>query len=274
MAAPDVPYRFEYELEVRATPTQVWEAIASAEGISAWMVPAELEPRPGGAVVFHMGPEPDMASHGRVTDFEPSHRIVYEEDWAGLAGQDGSGTTPLVTEFLVEARSGGTCVVRVVTSAYGVGAEWEQEFFDEMGRGWAPMLDNLRLYLTHFPGQRVTSMAADTAVDAPPGTALDAVRAALGVRAAGDAVDVLGLRGRIERSLEHHLLVHLDPPIAGLLSIHSFGTEGESVVHLLGYLFADDAPQYADRNQPEWQQWLAGAAAAATASAQADRRPG
>ena len=45
MTTPDTPYRFELELTVPATPEQVWDAIASAEGISAWMLPTELDPR-------------------------------------------------------------------------------------------------------------------------------------------------------------------------------------------------------------------------------------
>lgn len=267
MAIPDVPYRFEYELEVPAPPAQVWEAIASAAGISAWMMPAEIEPRVGGAVVFHMGPDPEMTSRGRITGFEPSQRLVYEEDWAALMGQDGSGTTPLVTEFLVEARSGGSCVVKVVTSAFGVGAEWEREFFDEMGWGWASMLDNLRLYLTHFPGQRATPLFVDATVAASPEAALDAVGAALGAGAVGDGVEANGLQGRVERLIERHLLVVLDPPIAGLLSVFSFGTDSESTVHLTGHLFADEAGGYVDKNLEAWKQWLAEASAGALAPA-------
>jgi hypothetical protein len=38
-------------------------------------------------------------------------------------------------------------VIRVVSSAYGSGADWENEFFDEMIDGWVAMLDNLA---THF----------------------------------------------------------------------------------------------------------------------------
>ena len=109
MTTPDTPYRFELELTVSATPEQVWDAIASADGISAWMLRTELDPREGGAVKFHMGP--DGASEGTVTAFEPTRRIAYEEDWATLVGHAGADVTPLVTEFLVEARSGGTCVV-------------------------------------------------------------------------------------------------------------------------------------------------------------------
>ena len=52
----------------------------------------------------------------------------------------GAPVTPLATEFLVEAQSGGTCVLRVVSSAFGTGADWEQEFFDEMERHVAAVL--------------------------------------------------------------------------------------------------------------------------------------
>ena len=67
MTTPDIPHRFEFELTVSATPEQVWDAIASADGISAWMLRTELDPRVGGAVKFHMGP--DGASEGTVTAF-------------------------------------------------------------------------------------------------------------------------------------------------------------------------------------------------------------
>src|SRR5262245_46580024 len=121
MTTPDVPHHFEVELSVSGTPEQVWHAIASAEGLSAWLMPTDLEPRDGGAITFHMGPDPDAVSRGHVTAFEPNRRITFEEDWAALVGQPGADVTPLVTEFLVEAASGGTCVVRVVTSAFGTG---------------------------------------------------------------------------------------------------------------------------------------------------------
>ena len=56
----------ERTYEVAATPDQVWEAIATADGISAWMVPTRLDPQIGGAVSFDLG---DFWSHGIVTDY-------------------------------------------------------------------------------------------------------------------------------------------------------------------------------------------------------------
>jgi uncharacterized protein YndB with AHSA1/START domain len=268
MTTPNVPHRFEVELEVPGTPEQVWRAIATAEGITSWMMPAEIDARPGGAVTFHMGPGAD--SHGRVTAVEPGRRLAYEEDWASLVGQAGADVSPLVTEFLVEARSGGTCAVRVVTSAFGTGAGWEKEFWDQMGTGWAPMLDNLRLYLTHYPDQHATSLFAAAAF---PGTApeeaIAAVRRAAAADAVGGEVTARGVRGRLERSIERHFLLHLDEPVPGLLSFYSFAGDGAGTVHLQGYLFSDAAPGYVEREQPGWQAWLDGIAADVAASGRA-----
>jgi uncharacterized protein YndB with AHSA1/START domain len=258
MTTPDVPHRFEYELEVPGTPEQVWHAIATAEGLTSWMAPTEIDVRPGGALTFHMGP--GSASHGQVTAVEPSRRIVYEEDWATLVGEAGAPVTPLVTEFVVEARAGGTCVVRVVTSAFGIGADWEHEFFDEMETGWVPMLDNLRLYLTHFPGQHATALfAGATFPGTTPEAAMAAVRRSIGADAVGDPVTVRDLHGRLERSIDRHCVVRVDEPLPAFLSFRSHGAD-DSVVHLQGYLFSEAAPGYVAREEPGWQAWLDGVA--------------
>ena len=139
-----VEHRMERTYEVAATPEQVWDAIATADGISAWMVPTRLDPQIGGAVSFDVG----FWSHGIVTDYAPTRRFAYAEPWPiadhmPTADHDLSSLTPIATEFLIESASGGSCVIRVVTSAYGSGADWENEFFAEMIAGVIPLLDNL-----------------------------------------------------------------------------------------------------------------------------------
>jgi uncharacterized protein YndB with AHSA1/START domain len=220
------------------------------------MGPTELDARLGGEVVFHMGPGPDDVSKGRVTAFQPSRRFAYEEDWASLVGRSGADVTPLATEFLVEAASGGTCVVRVVTSAFGVGAEWEHEFFDEMVTGWGPTIDNLRIYMTHFPGQRVNTMWAGTEIAAEPEDAITALRDALGVAEVGDAVAARGIDGRLERSVPRHVLLVVERPVPGFLSFFAFGGEHVANLHMQGHFFGDGAASYVDREQPQWHAWL------------------
>jgi uncharacterized protein YndB with AHSA1/START domain len=149
-AEPDrAEHRMERTYEVAATPEQVWDAIATADGISAWMVPTRLDPRIGGEVSFDLG---EFTSTGVVTDYTPNRRFAYEEPWPvadhmPTARHDLSSVTRIATEFLIESASGGSCVIRVVSSAYGSGADWENEFFDEMIDGWFAMLDNLATHL-------------------------------------------------------------------------------------------------------------------------------
>jgi uncharacterized protein YndB with AHSA1/START domain len=162
-----VDHRAERTYEVAATPEQVWDAIATAAGISAWMVPTRLDPRIGGEVSFDLG---GFTSTGVVTDYTPNHRFAYQEpwpiadqpedvpaemvEWFDAAGvplsqvhRDLSSVTPIATEFLIESSSGGSCVIRVVSSAYGSGADWEHEFWAEMVDGWSALLDNLVVHL-------------------------------------------------------------------------------------------------------------------------------
>jgi uncharacterized protein YndB with AHSA1/START domain len=254
MTTPNVPHRFELELTVDATPEQVWRAIASAEGISAWMMPTELDPREGGLVKFDMGPE--MSSIGKVTAFEPTRRLAYEEDWASLAGHPTDGVTPLLTEFLVEAKSGGTCIVRVVTSAYGSGADWENEFWSGMTSGWAPILDNLRVYLGHFADQASTSVSATTTVAGTSEDAVGRVAAALGVGAVGDAVDSHGFVGTVERVIHEHFLLRLERPAPALVTCFSWGAEGAVSITLSAYLYGAEGAEQAETVQTSLQACL------------------
>jgi uncharacterized protein YndB with AHSA1/START domain len=255
MTTPNVPLRMELTFEMPGTPEQVWHAIASAAGISAWMMPTDFEEREGGAVSFHMG---ETSSDGTVTGWDPPRRLVYEEpDWAALGGHEGASVTPLVSEFLVEAQSGGTCVLRVVSSAFGTGADWEREFIDEMEKGWAPMFEHLRLYLTHFPDQQATTLWLDAQVPGTTDSVHAALLQALGVDTAGQAVVTHGLTGEVHRITESGVTLRLTDSIPGYLSIWTNGMGDDTVmVGLVGYLFSDAAPAYVKREEAAWKAWI------------------
>lgn len=252
---PDVPLRMELTFALPGTAEEVWRAIATANGITSWFLPTDLDEREGGSIVTHMG---ESESPGTVTGWEPPRRFAYEEpDWAALAGHEGAPVTPLATEFLIEAQSGGTCVLRVVTSAFGMGADWEQEFFEEMEKGWLPFFDRLRLYLTHFPGQRVTPLEASHTVKGGSGPVLAAMRRALGVEEVGQYVDARGLAGQVERIGESDLLLRVTDPVPGFLGFAAWDTpEGEVSAVVQGQLFSDAAPALVERERPGWQEWL------------------
>ena len=65
-------------------------------------------------------------------------------------------------------------MIRVVTSAFGSGADWEPEFFAEMIAGWAALLDNLVTHLDrhcnmpgNMPGHTPGNMPGNTPLDNP-----------------------------------------------------------------------------------------------------------
>ena len=273
MTTPDTPLRFDIEVEIAGTPEQVWQAIATAEGISSWFLPTDLDGREGGALVTHMG---DTSSPGRVTGWDPPRRFVYEEpEWAAMVGHPEADVTPLTNEFLVEARSGGTCVVRVTSSAFGTGADWEHEFLDDMATYYEPFFDFLRLYVERFPGQRATRREVDIRFPGEPGAVIPAAARSLGVAAPGDVVPAdagLGVGGTVMRVADPYLMVDVDGPVPGY--VHVLATqadEGVASAQVSAWLFGPGAEEVADAAAEGWRPWLdslglaAGTAAAGTA---------
>src|SRR5579859_330530 len=91
----------QVEVEVPGTPEEVWQAIATGPGISAWFVPAEFEERDGKPVAVTLNFGPGMDSRSVVTNWDPPR--TFTKEGAGWA----PGSPPIATEFSVEARAGG-----------------------------------------------------------------------------------------------------------------------------------------------------------------------
>ncbi|RHA44464.1 SRPBCC family protein [Cellulomonas rhizosphaerae] len=251
----DVPYRLEFSVEVPGTPEQVWHAVATAKGLSAWYLPTEMDEREGGDLHFVI--EPGMGSEGHVTGWDPPRRIAFEEDWAALMGKEPDALSPLTSEFLVEAHSGGTCVVRVTSSGFGSGADWESQWWDGMGPGWTPYFENLRVYLAHFAGQEATLLEADAPHVGDADAAWAAVHGSLALGGEGATVDVRGASGIVEHVGERRALVRLTGPVSGILNLYAHGAaDGTANAGVRAYLFSGDADEYVRREGPAWQAWL------------------
>jgi uncharacterized protein YndB with AHSA1/START domain len=139
-----MPRRFEVrrEVELEATPEQVWDAISTGPGLTAWFMPMEIDP--------------DDAS---VVAWEPGRRLAI----ATPAGEDGSTQA---FEFLVEGRDGGTTVLRFVHGGL-TGDDWGDEYEPMTAAGWDMYLHTLAQYLRHFPGRPAVYAEAE----GPPASA-------------------------------------------------------------------------------------------------------
>ena len=165
----------EMLVEVPGTPEQVWHAIATGPGMTAWFVPTDVEEREGGALTFHLGP--GMDSPGVVTGWEPPRRFAYEErEWM-------EGAPPVATEVIVETRSGGTCVIRMVHSLFTSSEEWDNQL-ESFESGWPSYFKILQMYLEHFPGQPATTFRVMTGAPGSQEEAWDALAGPLGLAGA------------------------------------------------------------------------------------------
>jgi len=252
----------ELEFELPGTPEQVWQAIATGPGISSWLFPTEVEERAGGAVAFHMGP--GMESSGTVTAWEPPVRFAYEEpDWSPNA-------PPLGTEFIIEARSGDTCVVRLVHSLFGSSEEWDDQLAG-FETGWTSFFRVLRLYLLHFQGLRCAPFRV---MGVAPGTepeAWEVLSTALGLASAGPGGPAKGQRlstpagvpriaGVVERGTEgepgHEILLRLEEPAPGIAMMGAYTWGGSAHAAISFFLYGDRAPAAAAHDEPLWSAWM------------------
>ncbi len=134
----------QVEVEVPGTPEEVWEAIASGPGVSAWFVPTKIDGRVGGTIALEFGP--GMEATAEILEWDPPRYL------SAVAPPQAPGSPPFATEWFVEARSGGIAVVRVVHSLFADTDEWDGQITGTES-GWPAYFRVLRLYLENFPGQ-------------------------------------------------------------------------------------------------------------------------
>jgi uncharacterized protein YndB with AHSA1/START domain len=242
----------QVEIEVPGTPEEVWQAIATGPGVSSWFVPTEV--REDGAVVANFGP--GMESVARVTAWNPPHMFAAESEDLG------PNAPKVATEWIVEARSGGACIVRVVHSLFASSDDWDGQL-EGWESGWPWFFQVLRLYLTHFRGQpsaafRLIGAAPEPAVAAWEKLAglLGVAGAAVGGRVAGPA-GLPPLAGSVERlAAGQAIMLRLDAPTSGILSAFAHAMGGQVVLAADFYLYGAEATAVVGRDEPRWQAWM------------------
>ncbi|MCK2238544.1 MULTISPECIES: SRPBCC domain-containing protein [unclassified Crossiella] len=128
-------FELRKEVELAATPQQVWDAISTGPGLEAWFM-SQPAPEEGACEVWQPG------EHLSITT---------------PAGPDGSFHA---FEYLIEARDGGSTVLRFVHSGF-LSDDWGAEFEGMTARGWDMYLHTLALYLAHFAGRPAVYVTAE-----------------------------------------------------------------------------------------------------------------
>lgn len=170
MSEPSQGRVIDLSVEVPGTPEQVWDAVATGPGITSWFVPHEVAEQEGGTVTMSFGSMGEEKA--TVAVWDPPRRVVFT----------GGGEHPLAYEWLVEAKDGGTCVVRLVNSGFGQGEAWDNDY-DAMTQGWRLLLQILQLHLTHFRGRYAGAIIPHGIAPGPNDAAFSAICAVLGMPA-------------------------------------------------------------------------------------------
>jgi uncharacterized protein YndB with AHSA1/START domain len=250
----DAKKKIELEIEVVGTPEDVWQAIATGPGISSWYVPHTVEEREGGAATASFGDAPEMQVPGRVTAWDPPRRIRFE------GADDGPG---LAFEWLIEARDGGTCVVRLVNTGFGDGAEWE-DHYDAMEDGWPLFLLNLQLHCRHFLGEHAMPMMPTGMWPMTRAESWARLTSVLGIPAAPEVdtnltltpADDFRIAGTVAAVGPTWLALVLDQPAPGTALLTAEGSGDATSVSVWSYLYGPDAGGIVERDKPRWQLWL------------------
>jgi uncharacterized protein YndB with AHSA1/START domain len=126
----------ERDITIAAPIDVVWRALTDAEELTRWFPrEARVTLGPGGSIWMRWDDRYDAESLIEVWE-PPRHlRIVFPAE----------GSRRLMTDYHLDGR-GGSTVLRVVTSGFGAGADWD-EYFLAVGTGWDFELRGLRHYL-------------------------------------------------------------------------------------------------------------------------------
>jgi uncharacterized protein YndB with AHSA1/START domain len=167
-------FELRKEVVLDASPEQVWDAVATGQGISSWfMGPHDVEHGEGGRVTLEIG---DFRETSTITAWDPPKHFAHRTDRT----PDGSFHA---LEYVIEGRAGGTTVLRFVHSGF-VGGDWGDEYVDQTSHGWDMYLHTLAQYLKHFQGRYATYVSVEAA-------------GPTGADAWGKVLRGLGLDGRV-----------------------------------------------------------------------------
>jgi hypothetical protein len=234
-------FEIRREVELNATPEEVWDAIATPQGNAAWIFPPPVGP--GGET------PPGFELHS-----ERPHRF-------GVTMGEGTDFYNAL-EYQIEGRDGGKAVLRYVHSGIFVD-DWEHQY-DDASRHTDFYLHTLGQYLEHFAGRTATYVGdVPGGIEGPDASkqpaSFERLQRALGLDPAtvaeGDEVHLAprGLEpidGVVDYRRDHFLGIRTGAGMYRFFGRNAFGKP----VGLQLHLFSDGVD--ADGLKRQWHEWL------------------
>jgi hypothetical protein len=173
------------------------------------------------------------------------------------------GMPSIATEWSVEARAGGVCLVRVVNSLFASTDDWDGQL-EGTESGWPGFFRTLRIYLTHFRGQGSAIMQRLAPAAGTEAEAWETLTAALGLKGlsvggrwtAPAGVPALGGVAEYVSQSPNDALLRLEKPGPGVAAFGTCSFGGQSMVAMNLYLYGDQAAPTVARESPHWDAWI------------------
>jgi hypothetical protein len=221
-------FEIRREVELPATPEQVWEAVATGPGTASWLFPEDPGPN-------------DLVESDR-----PYHYAVRTE---------GEGGHFNAVEFVIEAREGGTALLRYVHSGVFDEEGWDDQY-DAVNSHTDFYLHTLGQYLDHFAPRSATYVGGGPGgLQGPEASmtpdAFEQLRRELGAANEGDRVSLPndGGDGVVDYATDRFLGVRTGDALYRFFGRNAFGGPVGMSIHHFGDVDVDAATRV-------WSDWL------------------
>ena len=222
-------FEIRREVELPATPEQVWEAVATGPGTASWLFPEE----PG-----------------------PNDIVESDRPFRYAVRTEGEGGFFNALEFVIEAREGGTAVLRYVHSGVFDAEGWDDQY-DAVASHTDFYLHTLGQYLEHFSPKPATYVGGGPGgIDGPEASmtpdAFEKLKSALGAASEGDRVTLPndGGDGVVDYANAKVLGVRTGDALYRFFGRNAFGGPVGMSIHHFGDVDVDAATR-------AWSDWLA-----------------
>jgi hypothetical protein len=151
----------------------------------------------------------------------------------------------------------------VVHSLFASTDDWDNQL-ESTESGWPGFFRTLRIYLTHFRGQRSALMQFVAPVPGTEAEAWDTLTAAVGLKGvsvgqrwtAASGVPALSGVAEYVSQRPYDTLLRIDTPGPGVAALGAFDMGGQSMVALSVYHYGDQAEETVARETPLWHAWI------------------
>ena len=223
-------FEIRREVELPATPEEVWDAVATGPGTASWLFPEEPGPN-------------DLVESDR------PHRYAVRTE--------GEGGYFNAIEFVIEAREGGTAVLRYVHSGVFEEEGWDDQF-DAVDGHTEFYLHTLGQYLEHFAPKTASYVGGGPGgLQGPEASmtpdAFEKLKRELGASSEGDRVSLPNGAGDgvVDYATDKFLGVRTADGLYRFFGRNAFGGPVGMSIHHFGDVDVDAAAR-------DWSEWLNG----------------